>query len=178
MKAFTFAAAVSALLLVGCNSNQTKTTLPANEFALGDVQLLDGPLKDARDLNIKVLLDYDVDRLLAPFRKEAGLEPKAESFPCWIGLDGHVGGHYLSAMAINYAATGNAECKRRMEYMLSELKECQEAGAKNNPEWGVGYLGGMPESAKVWTAFKKGDFGPYWGAWAPFYNIHKMFAAR
>lgn len=115
MKAFTFAAAVSALLLVGCNSNQTKTTLPANEFALSDVQLLDGPLKDARDLNIKVLLDYDVDRLLAPFRKEAGLEPKAESFPCWIGLDGHVGGHYLSAMAINYAATGNAECKRRME---------------------------------------------------------------
>ena len=79
-------------------------------------------------------------------------------------------------MAMNYASTGNTECKKRMEYMLDELKECQEAGAKNNPEWGVGYLGGMPESAKVWSAFMKGDFGPYWGAWAPFYNIHKMFA--
>ena len=169
------AAAISALLLVGCTNQQTKT-LPQNEFPLSDVQLLDGPLKTARDLNIKVLLEYDVDRLLAPFRKEAGLEPKAESFPCWIGLDGHVGGHYLSAMAINYAATGNAECKKRMDYMIAELKECQEAGIRNNPEWGAGYLGGMPESAKVWSAFKKGDFGPYWGAWAPFYNIHKMFA--
>ena len=59
-------------LLAGCSSQQT-TTLQKNEFALGDVQLLDGPLKDARDLNIKVLLEYDVDRLLAPFRKEAGL---------------------------------------------------------------------------------------------------------
>ncbi len=162
-------------LLASCDK-QSGNLMLDNEFALSDVQLLDGPLKDARDLNIKVLLEYDVDRLLAPFRKEAGLEPKAESFPCWIGLDGHVGGHYLSAMAMNYASTGNTECKKRMEYMLAELKECQEAGAKNNPEWGVGYLGGMPESAKVWSAFMKGDFGPYWGAWAPFYNIHKMFA--
>jgi hypothetical protein len=44
-----------------------------NEFPLGDVILLDGPFKHARDLNIEVLLKYDVDRLLAPYRKEAGL---------------------------------------------------------------------------------------------------------
>ena len=95
-----------------------------NEFPLGDVQLLDGPFKHARDLNLEVLLKYDVDRLLAPYRKEAGLEMKAKPYPNWDGLDGHVGGHYLSAMAMNYAATGDAECKKRMEYMLSEIKIC------------------------------------------------------
>ena len=146
-----------------------------NEFPLGDVTLLDGPLKKARDLNIKTLLQYDCDRLLAPYRKEAGLEPKAKTYPNWDGLDGHVGGHYLTAMAIN-AATGNAECQRRMEYMISELQLCADANAKNHPEWGRGYVGGMPNSERIWSTFKKGDFGVYFGSWAPFYNLHKMYA--
>ena len=47
------------------------------EFPLGDVKLLNGPFKHARDLNIQVLLKYDVDRLLAPYRKEAGLHCKS-----------------------------------------------------------------------------------------------------
>lgn len=40
-----------------------------NEFDLGDVQLLDSPFKRALDLNTEVLLQYDVDRLLAPYLK-------------------------------------------------------------------------------------------------------------
>lgn len=146
-----------------------------DEFPLGDVTLLDGPLKHARDLNIKTLLKYDCDRLLAPYRKEAGLEPKAKTYPNWDGLDGHVGGHYLTAMAIN-AATGDEECRRRMEYIISEITECAEANKKNHPEWGVGYMGGMPNSAKIWSSFKDGDFRVYNGSWAPFYNLHKMYA--
>ena len=149
--------------------------LYANEFPLGDVTLLEGPLKHARDLNIKTLLKYDCDRLLAPYRKEAGLEPKAKTYPNWDGLDGHVGGHYLTAMAIN-AATGDEECRRRMEYMISEIAECAEANKKNHPEWGIGYMGGMPNSAKIWNSFKEGDFRVYNGSWAPFYNLHKMYA--
>ncbi|MDA3821367.1 MAG: glycoside hydrolase family 127 protein [Bacteroidales bacterium] len=147
-----------------------------NEFPLADVTLLEGPFKDARDLNIQVLLEYDVDRLLAPYRKEAGLIEKARPYPNWEGLDGHVGGHYLTAMAMNYAATKNLECKRRMDYMIHELKECQEANAQNNAEWGIGYAGGFPNSNKLWSAFKKGDFSIYKSAWAPFYNLHKMYA--
>ncbi len=158
------------------SSIQAQEKLYKNEFPISDVTLLDGPFKHARDLNIEVLLQYDVDRLLAPYRKEAGLTPKAKTYPNWDGLDGHVAGHYLSAMAMNYAATGNQECEKRMEYMLSELKECLEANAKNNPEWGVGYIGGFPNSAKLWSAFKKGDFSIYNSAWAPFYNLHKMYA--
>src|ERR1019366_2823431 len=70
-----------------------------NEFPLKDVVLLEGPFKHARDLNIQTLLKYDVDRLLAGYRKEAGLKAKANSYPNWDGLDGHIGGHYLSALA-------------------------------------------------------------------------------
>ena len=149
--------------------------LYADEFPLGDVTLLDGPLKHARDLNIQTLLQYDCDRLLAPYRKEAGLEPRAKTYPNWDGLDGHVGGHYLTAMAQN-AATGNEECRRRMEYMISELQLCADANAKNHPEWGKGYVGGMPNSERIWSTFKKGDFSVYFGSWAPFYNLHKMYA--
>ena len=107
--------------------------LYADEFPLGDVTLLDGPLKKARDLNINTLLKYDCDRLLAPYLKEAGLTPKGKSYPNWDGLDGHVGGHYLTAMAIN-AATGDKECQKRMEYFISELQACADANAKNHPE--------------------------------------------
>lgn len=146
-----------------------------DEFPLGDITLLDGPLKHARDLNVQVLLKYDCDRMLAPYRKEAGLQPRKPSYPNWDGLDGHVGGHYLSALAIN-AATGNEECRKRMEYMISELQLVLDANNQSPEAWCHNYIGGVPNSAKMWTAFSKGDFGPYFGTWAPFYNIHKMYA--
>ena len=156
-------------------TSQAQEKLYHDEFPLGDITLLDGPLKHAQDLNVQTLLKYDVDRLLAPYRKEAGLEPKAKPYPNWDGLDGHVGGHYLTAMAIN-AATGNEECRKRMEYMIGELQLCADANAKNHPEWGKGYVGGMPNSENIWNNFKKGDFRVYFGSWAPFYNLHKMYA--
>lgn len=146
-----------------------------DEFPLGDITLLDGPLKHARDLNVQVLLKYDCDRMLAPYCKEAGLQPRKPSYPNWDGLDGHVGGHYLSALAIN-AATGNEECRKRMEYMISELQLVLDANNQRPEAWCHNYIGGVPNSAKMWTAFSKGDFGPYFGTWAPFYNIHKMYA--
>lgn len=163
------------LFMLGRTSSPAQDKLYADKFPIGDVTLLDGPLKQARDLNIQTLLQYDCDRLLAPYRKEAGLTPKAKTYPNWDGLDGHVGGHYLTAMALN-AATGDEECRRRMEYMIGELEECAEAYNRNHPEWGKGYVGGFPGSAKLWSAFKKGDFGIYFGSWAPFYNLHKMYA--
>lgn len=140
-----------------------------NTFALSDVELLDGPFKHAQDLNVEVLLKYDVDRLLAPFFIQAGLEPKGELFPNWAGLDGHMGGHYLSAMAIHYASTGNQECLKRMEYMLSELKRCQDAS-------GDGYLGGVPDSKKIWSEVKNGNVDIIGKYWVPWYNVHKIYA--
>lgn len=143
--------------------------LYTNTFPLGQVKLLEGPFKHACDLNVQILLQYDVDRLLAPFLKEAGLQPKGESFPNWEGLDGHVGGHYLSALAIHYAATGNVDCKKRMEYMISELKRCQQKHAD-------GYVGGVPDGMKAWNEIKKGNVGIVWKYWVPWYNLHKIYA--
>ena len=167
---------LAVVLFMVAFASSAQDRLYSNEFPIGDVTLLDGPFKHARDLNLEVLLQYDVDRLLAPFRAEAGLPKKAEYYPNWAGLDGHVAGHYLTAMAMNWQMTGNPECLRRMEYMVDELAECAAANSVNHPSWGVGYIGGVPQSDSMWSAFMKGDFRQYSSAWAPFYNIHKMFA--
>ena len=167
--------ALTLLLAAATLTGYAQDKLYADEFPLGDVQLLDGDLKHAADLNAHHLLRYDVDRLLAPFRKEAGLKEIAPYFPNWAGLDGHVGGHYLSALAF-YAAQGNKECERLMLYMIAELKKCAEASAQNYPEWGKGYIGGVPNSNKVWPEYKQGNFRTYNGMWVPFYNIHKLHA--
>jgi len=154
---------------------QAQDRIYTDAFPLSDVQLLDGPLKHACDLNLHHILRYDVDRLLAPFRKEAGLPEIAPLFPNWAGLDGHVGGHYLSAMAF-YASMGNKECEERMLYMIAELRKCADAAAQNYPAWGKGYVGGVPGSDRVWSAFKQGDLRPYNGMWVPLYNLHKIHA--
>ena len=44
------------VMLLSVGSIQAQDRLYADEFSLGDVTLLDGPLKKARDLNIRTLL--------------------------------------------------------------------------------------------------------------------------
>ena len=156
-------------LLASAGSAVSQDKLYPNTFSLSEVQLLDGPFKHAMELNVDVLLQYDTDRLLAPFLKEAGLPKKAEYFPNWAGLDGHVGGHYVSALAIHYAATGNEACKERLNYVLAELKRCQD---KN----GNGYVGGVPDSERLWGEVKSGNYGFVNRYWVPWYNIHKTYA--
>ncbi len=169
-------ACIGISVLLNCNNLVAQDKLNPNTFPLADVTLLNGPFKHARDLNIKTLLQYNTDRLLAGYRKEAGLPAKANSFSNWDGLDGHVGGHYLSAMAMNYAATGNAECKRRMEYMIAELKQCQEANGIQYPDWGIGYVGAVPNGKDLWPKIKAGDVSVVWKYWVPWYNVHKIYA--
>lgn len=158
------------LLAASCVSYAfSQSRLYENEFPLSDVRLLDSPFRHAMELNTDILLSYDTDRLLAPYMKAAGLEPKGESFPNWDGLDGHVGGHYLSALAIHYAATGNRALKERMDYMLSQLAMCAAAR-------GDGYVGGVPNGDELWSELRKGNSGKIWDWWVPWYNVHKMYA--
>jgi hypothetical protein len=56
-----------------------------------------------------------------------------------------------------------------MEYMISELKECQDAAAN-------GYVGGVPNSKKLWARIHSGDVGAVWKWWVPWYNVHKIYA--
>lgn len=146
-----------------------QSALYSNEFPLSDVKLLESPFRHAMDLNVETLLSYDTDRLLAPFLIEAGLEPKGELFPNWEGLDGHVGGHYLSALAIHYAATADPRLKERLDYVLSQLALC--AAARND-----GYIGGVPKGDILWEDLRKGNPGMIWKYWVPWYNVHKMYA--
>ena len=63
MKKLLFATALTLTSL--CSWAQSE--LYPQHFDLEEVNLLDGPLKRAQDLNIKFLMSYDVDRLLSPF---------------------------------------------------------------------------------------------------------------
>ncbi len=160
---------LSILLAAAPFSMHAQSALYSNEFPLQDVKLLDSRFKDAMNLNVETLLSYDTDRLLAPYFKEAGLQPKGEDFTNWEGLDGHVGGHYLSALAIHYAATGDQRLKDRLDYMLSQLALC--AAARND-----GYIGGVPNGDVLWEEIRKGNGGKVWDYWVPWYNVHKMYA--
>lgn len=163
-------AALAMTVALGCGNMQAQEQLYRNTFPLRQVTLRDGsPFKQACELNLRTLKQYDTDRLLAPYLKEAGLPAKAVCFPNWDGLDGHVGGHYLSALAIHYAATGDGECLRRMNYMVDELERCQKAH-------GNGYVGGVPDGMRCWDEIKKGNVGIVWKYWVPWYNLHKTYA--
>ena len=144
-------------------------------FELNQVKLKPSPFQNARDIDLKYILALNPDRLLAPYRIDAGLPEKSPRYGNWesIGLDGHIAGHYLSALALMYASTGNNELKKRLEYMVAELAACQQ---KN----GNGYVGGIPQGKVFWDRIHKGDIdGSGFGlnnTWVPFYNIHKLFA--
>ena len=167
----------SLLLLMVCGLYQVQAQLQkkVEAFALADVELLDSPFKRAEQTNVAYILTMDPDRLLSPFLREAGLLPKAESYGNWenTGLDGHIGGHYLSALSLAAAATGDPAVQERLTYMIDELKRCQDAN-------GDGYLGGVPGGKALWTAIAAGDIhaGKFDlnKKWVPLYNIHKTYA--
>jgi DUF1680 family protein len=168
--------ACAALVALGVSFTQSfsQDLLYSDMFALGDVQLLGGPLKDRQDLNVETLLSYDTDKLIAPFYEEAGMRPKATKFSNWAGLDGHVLGHYLSALAMHYAASGDELVKERLEYVLNELKTIQDQNSKEANF--KGYISGVPNGKAMWLKFKNGDAGAQNGYWVPWYNIHKLYA--
>ena len=145
----------------------------ASLFPLSAVHLLDGPFTAAVEANHSYMVALEPDRLLAPFRREAGLEPRKPSYGNWEsgGLDGHTAGHYLSALS-NMIASGNdkdGELARRLDYMLDELGACQQANDD-------GYIGGIPGSRDLWRQVSAGHLEALNGKWVPWYNLHKTFA--
>ncbi|MBN1417016.1 MAG: glycoside hydrolase family 127 protein [Bacteroidales bacterium] len=170
-------------LLISCNlstESTIKTTGPeviefgVLPFDISDVKLLDGPFKKATELNIKSLLNYEPDRLLAKFRIEAGLTPKAEHYEGWEGMTiaGHSLGHYLSACALMYQTTGDKRFLDRVNYMVAELDTCQMADKE-------GYIGAFPDGKKILEEeVAKGDIRSAGfdlnGIWVPFYTQHKV----
>ena len=181
-----------------CISAQAQSLLYPKHFDLQEVTLTDGPMKTAMDKNIELLMKYDVDRLLTPFVRQSGLAStkdksskyynwlsKHPNFTNWGGdagfdLSGHVGGHYVSALALAYAAshdeTQRTKLKERLDYMLQVMKDCQDQ-FDDDTSGLYGFIGGQPINAS-WQALYKGDLSKIqdnWG-WVPFYCQHKVLA--
>lgn len=175
MKPSPFLVVLTALAHVLSAAAAVPVAREAKTFSLAEVRLLEGPFKHAQATNRRYLLAHDVDRLLAPFRIEAGLPSPAPKYPNWesMGLSGHTAGHYLTAIAQEWAVTGDAEWKRRLDAMVAGLAECQAAG----PD---GYVGGIPRGRTLWDDIANGriNFQNFSlnGAWVPWYNEHKLFA--
>ena len=162
-------------LILSVSLGKAQNRQQVSYFPLQDVKLLESPFLQAQQTDLHYILSMNSDRLLAPFLREAGLTPKAPSYTNWenTGLDGHIGGHYLSALSMMYAATGDTAVYNRLNYMLNELHRAQQAV-------GTGFIGGTPGSLQLWKEIKAGNIraGGFDlnGKWVPLYNIHKTYA--
>ena len=149
----------------------------ARPLPLTAVRLTGGPLKKAQELDAAYLLSLNPDRMLAFYRERAGLAPKADGYTGWDAdgrqLTGHIAGHHLSAVSLMYAATGDARFKQRADYLVSEMKICQDAQRD-------GFAGALPNVKQAFAEVSKGNIRAanfdLNGLWSPWYTLHKTFA--
>ncbi|MGA7245108.1 MAG: beta-L-arabinofuranosidase domain-containing protein [Terracidiphilus sp.] len=113
--------------------NASQITPPLGQFGYGDVELLDGPVREQFDRNHKFYLALDEDSLLKPFRQRAGLPAPGDDMGGWYSwaplgdLDkpdnngfapGHSFGQYLSGLARDYAATGDKATQEKVHRLV------------------------------------------------------------
>jgi DUF1680 family protein len=142
-------------------------------FPLTAVRLLPGQFLDAQQRDLEYLTVLQPDRMLHNFRVNAGLGPKApvyggwESEEPWVGIrcHGHTLGHYLSAVSLMYASTGDDRLKQRVDYIVGELRACQDASPS-------GLVCAFPDGATQLDNAVAGRrvIG------VPWYTTHKIFA--
>jgi len=131
------------------------------------VALHPGPIWHRFDINRAYLMSLSNANLLQNYYQEAGLwNPRHLPEECHGGwesptcqLRGHFLGHWLSAAAKLYAATGDAEVKAKADHIVSELGRCQR-------ENGGAWAGSIPAQYLDWIARGK-------TVWAPHYTLHK-----
>jgi DUF1680 family protein len=153
----------------GVSASRERIGAAVLPFSMGQVRLLPGPCLEAQEANRRYLHSLPVDRLAHMFRVTAGIPSSAQPLGGWEKPDselrGHfAGGHYLSAVALLYAGTGDEDLKKNGDALVAALAECQK-------EMKSGYLSAFPveffdrlrERVKVW---------------APFYTIHKIMAGH
>jgi uncharacterized protein len=136
-------------------------------FPLSSVRLTASIFKEQEELNSRYLDSLPADRLLHTFRLTSGITSNATPYKGWedptCELRGHfAGGHYLSAVALASAGSGNTDLKNRGNEMVTGLDACQ----KKNPQ---GYLSAYPTD--LFEHLVEGK-----PVWAPFYTYHKIMA--
>jgi len=136
-------------------------------FPLASVRLAPGIFREQEEINARYLDSLAVDRLLHSFRITAGISSSATPYKGWeepaCELRGHfAGGHFLSAVALASASSGNAVLKSRGDELVSGLGACQK-------KIGTRYLSAFPAELFEHLAQDK-------PVWAPFYTYHKIMA--
>ena len=104
------------------------------------VILEDEELLRRRQANLDYLLELKTENLVLSYLMEAGLYKTSETQPQIHGgwefplceLRGHFLGHWLSAAAMHYAATGNKLVLAKAEQIIDILAKCQE---ENGGQW-------------------------------------------
>lgn len=146
-------------------------------YPIGQVRLTEGTLHyDYQKLMAEYLLTVNDDQMLYNFRKASGLDTKgAPPMTGWdedaCKLKGHTTGHYLSGIALAWAATGNLKFKEKIDYMVAELAKCQEAFAQSGL-YHRGFLSAYSEEQfdllEVYTRYPE--------IWAPYYTLDKIMS--
>src|SRR5579859_6744851 len=182
IRVFLFSFVLQALTFAHAANATPKVQLKAIPLPLSDVRLTGGPLKKAQDLDAAYLLELQPERMLAFLRQRAGLDPEAQGYGGWDGpgrqLTGHIAGHYLSAVSMMYASTGDIRFKQRADALVTELQDIQNAQDD-------GYIGALLDAKGVdgkvrfqdlsKGEIKSGGFDLN-GLWSPWYVEHKLFA--
>jgi len=150
--------------------NREQVSWKVRPFPMKQVRLGKGPCTTAMEADRRYLHSLPPDRLLHTFRINAGLPSSAQPLGGWEAPDcelrGHfAGGHYLSAVALMYASTGDEDLKKNGDNVVAELAKCQKS--LNNG----GYLSAFP----VEFFDRLRNRAP---VWAPFYTIHKIMAGN
>ena len=117
--------------------NASQITPPLSQFGYGDVELLEGPVREQFDRNHAFYLALDEDSLLKPFRQRAGLPAPGDDMGGWYSwaplsdLDkpgnngfapGHSFGQYLSGLARDYAATGDKATQEKVHRLVEDSR--------------------------------------------------------
>ena len=136
-------------------------------FPLTSVRLARGIFQDQEEINARYLDSLTVDQLLHSFRMTAGIPSTVAPYGGWeeptCELRGHfAGGHFLSAVALASASSGNTVLQGRGEALVSGLDTCQK-------KIGSRYLSAFPPDLFEKLAQDK-------PVWAPFYTYHKIMA--
>ena len=125
------------------------------------VKILDPELIRRREENKKYLLELENENLLLPYTLEAGLY-KTSELPTGIHggwesplceLRGHFLGHWLSAAAMHYEASGNRMVKAKADEIVDILERCQK---ENGGRWAAS----IPEKYFYWIGNKKRIWAP------------------
>lgn len=172
---------------------------PLRPFDLGAVRVDDASVfARARDELLHLARVYPVDRLLAVFRRNAGLDTRGADAPGnWEGfghpneaawsehdypgrehaqtanlLRGHYAGHFLSMLAFSAAGEHDPALRAKVDEFVAGLGEVQAALAATGRFSHPGFLAAYGE----WQFSRLEDFAPYGEIWAPYYTCHKIMA--